>query len=649
MERVKFYPRNDFFCGHNLRKCESIIKEYGFGEIPITINDVIELYNIQIYFKNEIYPINWTPENIIEYTNKVNNFTDIIISVIKQIDNESIIKFYNEVDFGYTDDFWQIVDKFKVYKKIAEDKFRELIKSSNIHLYEILRYKDIVKYFSGTIRDFLLDNCSTAELLLDEYELKHLTPKEPFYFPKALTNSDKENILSNYIESEEVNLNYLQLIVNIKNSIELQVSPKIILRAKKKKEILENELFDENSGIKIKTSVGFSKSQIEEVLIEEDGLSRSETYSSKWIENNQDYPTLLNNFIYLFRYVDLQMRCNLVGKLNKMDVLDRFVFMTSRNAYKTDMTFNINDHISFLQIYLYYNELFGHRIRLEEIIEWFFDVYLAKEFNALNFKIKMPSVNTTLLEKCTTVMPAMEMALKQFSLYQKEGEIDYELLEIRTEAINYKNIPSLVRQKYYYGCGDNYKRATHYLFSDQSGLGYCSKLKKPYKFLYNLLVNEKLKLNDFETFQQPDINWLIENHFLSIDKCEVIVFKNEVQVLILKDLYFNDVINYWNLSVIKKTIIYTLEIRGFVECESTLFSRPEQAYFNYYLNMSQFNNGLDLRNKYAHTQPNIQDNASIHNNSYMIFLRLFVITVIKINDDFCASKKSQELENSSTD
>ena len=97
MERVKFYPRNDFFCGHNLRKCESIIKEYGFGEIPITINDVIELYNIQIYFKNEIYPINWTPENIIEYTNKVNNFTDIIISVIKQIDNESIIKFYNEV------------------------------------------------------------------------------------------------------------------------------------------------------------------------------------------------------------------------------------------------------------------------------------------------------------------------------------------------------------------------------------------------------------------------------------------------------------------------------------------------------------------------------------------------------------------------
>ena len=35
-------------------------------------------------------------------------------------------------------------------------------------------------------------------------------------------------------------------------------------------------------------------------------------YSSEWIEENQDYPTLLNNFIYLFEYVDRCFRCSFV-------------------------------------------------------------------------------------------------------------------------------------------------------------------------------------------------------------------------------------------------------------------------------------------------------------------------------------------------
>ena len=74
-----------------------------------------------------------------------------------------------------------------------------------------------------------------------------------------------------------------------------------------------------------------------------------------------------------------------------------------------------------------------------------------------------------------------------------------------------------------------------------------------------------------------------------------------------------------------------------IEFESYLFSRPEHDYINYFLNKSQFNNGLDLRNKYSHMQPQSDDDEKIHKQSYMIFLRLFIITIIKINDDFCTS------------
>lgn len=78
-----------------------------------------------------------------------------------------------------------------------------------------------------------------------------------------------------------------------------------------------------------------------------------------------------------------------------------------------------------------------------------------------------------------------------------------------------------------------------------------------------------------------------------------------------------------------------LKKKNVIEFESSLFSRPEQNYINYFLNKSQFNNGLDLRNKYSHMQPCSEDNDEIHVQNYMILLRLFIITVIKINDEFC--------------
>ena len=52
----------------------------------------------------------------------------------------------------------------------------------------------------------------------------------------------------------------------------------------------------------------------------------------------------------------------------------------------------------------------------------------------------MPSAKSTMLEKCTNIMPAMESVLKQFNLFEEDREIDFELLEIRSEHLVYKNI-----------------------------------------------------------------------------------------------------------------------------------------------------------------------------------------------------------------
>ena len=71
--------------------------------------------------------------------------------------------------------------------------------------------------------------------------------------------------------------------------------------------------------------------------------------------------------------------------------------------------------------------------------------------------------------------------------------------------------------------------------------------------------------------------------------------------------------------------------------DSSLFSKPEQSYFNYLLNKSEFTNGIDLRNSYLHgTQANPKD-IQLHQYAYFVYLKLIVLVLLKIEDDLLIS------------
>ena len=66
--------------------------------------------------------------------------------------------------------------------------------------------------------------------------------------------------------------------------------------------------------------------------------------------------------------------------------------------------------------------------------------------------------------------------------------------------------------------------------------------------------------------------------------------------------------------------------------KSTLLSRAEVRYFDYVLDAA-FSDGLDLRNKYVHDS--ISSDEEKHENDYNVLLKMIVILIIKINEDFC--------------
>jgi len=244
-------------------------------------------------------------------------------------------------------------------------------------------------------------------------------------------------------------------------------------------------------------------------------------------------------------------------------------------------------------------------------------------------------------EKVRLLAPEFESILKQFKLYVEDGEIDFELLEISSTPYAIKDIPSLNDGKYIY-LNENNKEmldCIYLFFSDQTLLTYVEPYKeKHYRCFFDILAKEQVNFNEYEEHQHPELNFLIEKEYISIDENGIIQITNTVRLLILKDLYHNEVGSFYNYPNSFQKEANQMKRDEMIVFESSLFSKSEQSYFNYFLNKSEFTNGLDLRNSYLHGTQARPDETKKHYYAYFTYLRLLFMTLLKIEDDLFISK-----------
>lgn len=258
----------------------------------------------------------------------------------------------------------------------------------------------------------------------------------------------------------------------------------------------------------------------------------------------------------------------------------------------------------------------------------------------------MPSENSNYFEKCKSILPEFDLVLKEFKYYCDDREINQKLINISSTQMFFKDIPSLVPNKYVYAYeNDDTLRIYYYFFSDQCMLMYDQKNNKSYNCFYSLLSETSIKYDDYHVYEQQMLDWLIEKDLIYLDDNNYIRIKDRAIINIYADLYYNEVINYWHYNKELQTIVDSLIENQILYTDNTLFSKPEQDYFNYYLNMSEFIDGYDIRNSNLHGTQEGDRNSEIHKQKYMKIILLLILIVIKINDDFCLYAdyfKSQE-------
>ena len=641
LKRVEFYSKEDMAGGHQLEKAEPILtggKQPDYSDI----NDILELYNIKKYFDNELYLIKWTQEDIINFRQKTTEFGKAIGQFISTINDTNVINLYEEVLRGYIEDFWELVNNQRAFKRIAKDNFKTILSKEPHTIQIILHHKQIVEYYDLEIRTFLLTYSQSAEILLSIYEVQNDFQKHQKYIPKSLSLADKEDIISTYLESQDVNLNYIELIQNARNRNDFKISDKTRLKAKRLHKSETEKFFAKNEGMKYGVSISFPENapKIKDGYFDEN-LTAHYSYSIDFIRQNNHPYLLFQNFKHLFEYIDRQNRINLISKKSQMGVFERVMGVRSQNEYVGGTAFSLSEMTSQAQIFGYNKIVSDLGSSLEEILHFVFTTaFQEKYIFAENARFFIPTVSSY-FEKVRLLAPEFESVLKQFKLFVEDRSIDFELLQISSSPTSIKDIPSLNQDKYAYFNADNKEMlgCSNLFFSDQTLLAYVEPFKEEkYHTFFDLLVNEQVKFDNYEVHQKPGLNYLISKGFITIDDNGHIQITNTERVFILKDLYDNEFASYYRYPIDFQKEAQKMASENIILFGSSLFSKPEQAYFNYFLNKSEFTNGLDLRNSYLHgTQAN-PDETHTHEYAYFTYMKLLVLTMLKMDDDLQISK-----------
>ena len=631
-QRVVFYSKNDLNASRHFSNALKIIQKINL-EANFNVNEIIELYQIKLYFDNGFSSTKWSTSERASFEDVVNKFWDIISDFWIKIEDSNVLGFYMELESEFYDSFWKLINNFKTYKKINSSTFESILAYKKFYIRQALKNENIVKYFSKEIKSYLLVKSDSAEVILNSFEAAETTPSDKLFFPK-ITQAEYESIFSLYLESLNVNLNYVRL---IESAVNIKISDRIKLNAKKVSDRLNAEIFEKGSSWTQGIQVTISKDQKEPITKTFDPAQNriNCSYSYDFLEANLNPISILTVFKKMFSYLNFQGCIDLVSKSSEADTLE-LIFMRSKNDYLDTAKFHEKNILSQAQLFIYRHFLKEHKITIEDTLSHIVNEYLNDEFEIKGIRMTFPSVEISPLERIRFLIPEFDFLIKQYNSFVEDGFIDFELIQFSTAPLNFSQVKSKFERKYCYGTGEEFNQLKHSFFSNQSMLHYIPRFESKYENLFNLLELEDILYSEFKDYQKSGIDFLISKSYLEINNDGVVKIKNKYSIMIIGFLYKEDVISYWHYPEAIRDEMLILEEKGFLKFEGTLFNKEERKYLNFFLNKKEFSNGLELRNKYLHGTNSMSSREQ--ENDYDILLKIVILVILKIQEELAIYK-----------
>ena len=610
MQHKRFHAPNNVIEPHQYDIALNYIKAY---QPSTEINNLIETYLILKLIKKE---------------NQFSNFKYLISKLHNDLSTNFPINIfeidYDSIDVFYKNVFWELVLFLEKINKDDVSQFESYIKKYNIRTINLKNVTKLIDLFPQVIKENFLSLPRNIEFFLNHQSGKFID-SNGLYIKLGITNEEINNLAREYCQTDSINPNYLQSIVEYIKLSKYEFDDEIKLLAKRKSDKFWEKHFETNEGFQYSISVGIKPLDSDKLYEPiENGILLNETI----LDEHHDFLTLLNNYISLFGFFNHETGLPWLVANEETFNLTRY-FSYKSNAHFEDFDSYLKQYYGLL-FYVYFDYLKKNNIDIEEIINWYFNIFLETELNIKGFHFHASNKESSYYERGKSIICEMDSILDQYELFFRHREIDQGLLEIKSKASSYASLKSFNEKKFLKlsNTSDN-SALFSTLFSNQSILSFISSKKEHSTFFKH--IKSGVKITDFADYQVEQIKILIEKNILKLSN-DVIKFTNFQEINILNKLWKLGTYCLYYKDKLILDIAEDLCKKGYCEYSDNLFSEYESNYLSYILDDKKYGNGLKIRNKFSHGKFSYKSEEE-HQKNYLELLQIVIFYVMRINDE----------------
>lgn len=304
---------------------------------------------------------------------------------------------------------------------------------------------------------------------------------------------------------------------------------------------------------------------------------------------------------------------------------------------------NMRESLANVEVLAYAHFLESHGTRLEDALEWTYNVYFEEEYSVRGFTLALPSRGASWLDKCKSIGPEIERAVKSYSIYSRTGKIDGDYFPYESFK-SFGDLNALTEKKYAIG-GTCFERWGFYLFSDQCMLTYRRGHHDHARCFFDLISNVMVTIDDYDAAYADVLQQLVDRQLIST--CEEMgALTPTLRSIYLKAVWDKGAIALGRCGDGDLALIDSLVSDEMLSYCGKLFAPDEAAYLDYMFNDASFPNSQGLKNRYDHAHSPIADpDATNIRSDYYRMLTLLVAITLKINDELSAKTGRGYLEN----
>lgn len=601
------------------------------------INDVLELYHIKKHIDRDNHLSTWKEDYIDSLKSMVKSFSGIIVRYLRAMPKDALYDYYKSIDWSYTESFWEVVADYNLLDLLNESFWdKVLTKDGNLRL--ILRQERIVNKFAKYLKSKMMSNSLSAHILLDQYARSNLNDNGgTYFFPSSLTSADKEQIIVDFLKQGEPNLNYVRLVMQVKdNANEIILTPKTRLLAQDVEKQLNEKFFDKENVIHFAYGVEYDRSDnIPPTRIEQRENGFIQVHSWKYIEGLNETEKILV-FGNLFGLLGEDCLINLVNKDSETDALEWAFMDHGKDAYFMNQSCQISNNLAIANVNLYSQMLFTMGQRLESLVKNFYEKHFKKDYGYPTLQLTLPAEDADWVAKCRTIMPELDSVSKQYNLFVEEEDIDPRLFSYGKPLL-ITDVKSLFKNKYYVIRGNSLEilEPMMLLFRTAGILHVIDGFDttRIHNF-YDFITSREVPYSVYEEdYRKDKIDKLIVRGYLKIDEHGILRPDNKSAIEILGCLWRNHVVSYWHHSKSVRELLDKWKEEDLLEIDDHLLCKSERNLFSYYLNNNKYTNGPAIRNQYAHGTIPVGDDVQVHAKNYYLLLMLLILLLLKIEDE----------------